>query len=238
MDDPSATLLPSDSEDLREARNVELKKVLRMKIVLDELRRLDLGRSQSPEIKRALKLISIGDYVRLGESSASGAGLEHLLDLQDCTTLPPLSYTDSKAVRSKLSAQLRTKLQPIADLGDKIREEFPDAFVGDADLSADQKEIIKLEEEHRSSLEKLVDLLGRKCSLLKDVADLKLGPQLANELKYKQAQAQIVQTKAELLRGLFVHQAATRTEHSVKAHKEVEAHLDELLAAKNPTNKN
>jgi len=143
-----------------------------------------------------------------------------------------LNYTDRKTVRTKLSAQLRTTLQPIAELCDRIREEFPDAFGQEADLSCDQKEILRLEEEHRSGLEKLVALLTRKCTLLKETAELKLGPQLANELKLQQAQAQLVQTKAELLRGFFVHEAASRTEHSVKAHKEVEAHLDELLAAK------
>lgn len=73
--DPSATLLPPDNNDLRDAREVQIKNVLKMKLVLDELRRLDLGSQQSPEIKRALKLISIGDYVRLGESH----GQEHLL---------------------------------------------------------------------------------------------------------------------------------------------------------------
>lgn len=129
-------------------------------------------------------------------------------------------------------------MQPIVDLGEKIRQEFPDAFAREADLSADQEEIMKLEEEHRSSLEKLVDLQERKCLLLKGVADLKLGPQLSNELKLQQAQAQLVQTKAELLRGFFVHQAATITDHSVKAHKEVEAHLEELLASKNISIKN
>ncbi|EDW45866.1 GM26683 [Drosophila sechellia] len=216
MDDPSATLLPGQSEDLRQARDAELKKVLKLKLVLDELRRLDVGSNPSEEIKRALKLVSIGSYTRLGEME--GAGQEQVLGLPSGSSFPPLNYTDRKTVRTKLSAQLRATLQPIAEV--------------EADLSCDQKEILRLEEEHRSGLEKLVALLTRKCTLLKETAELKLGPQLANELKLQQAQAQLVQTKAELLRGFFVHEAACRTEHSVKAHKEVEAHLDELLAAK------
>ncbi|KAH8324584.1 hypothetical protein KR074_011911 [Drosophila pseudoananassae] len=232
--DPSTTLLPTDSNDLKDTREHHLKNVLKMKLVLEELRRLDLGSQQSPEIKRALKLISIGDYVRLGETH----GQEHLLDLQVFNNFPPLNYTDRKAVRTRLSAQLRNNLQPIVELGEKIRQEFPDAFTRDADLSADQEEIMKLEEEHRNSLEQLVDLQERKCLLLKGVADLKLGPQLSKELKLQQAQAQLVQTKAELLRGFFVHQAATITDHSVKAHKEVETQLDELLASKNISIKN
>jgi len=67
--------------------------------------------------------------------------------LQNGSSFPALSYTDSKTVRTKLSAQLRSTLQPIAELGDKMREEFPDAFGGlDADLSDDQKEILRLED--------------------------------------------------------------------------------------------
>ncbi|XP_017049096.1 augmin complex subunit dgt2 [Drosophila ficusphila] len=230
MNDPSTTLLAGDPEDLREARSTELKKVLKLKIVLDELRRLDLRPNQSPEIKRALKLVSIGNYAQLGDTE--GGGQEQLLGLQNGSSFPPLSYTDRKTVRSKLSAQLRSRLQPIAELCDRMREEFPDAFGHEVKLSCDQKEILRMEQEYRSGLEKLVALQGRKCMLLKETAELKLGPQLANELKLQQAQAQLVQTKAELLRGFFVHEAATRSEHSVKAHKEVEAHLDELLAAK------
>ncbi|XP_017065476.1 augmin complex subunit dgt2 [Drosophila eugracilis] len=230
MDDPSTTLLPGESEDLREARDTELKKVLKLKLVLDELRRMDLGPDQSPDIKRVLKLISFGSYARLGD--IEGGSQNQVLGLQSANTFPPLSYTDRKTVRSKLFAQLRSTLQPIAELSDRMHDEFPVAFGQEPDLSDDQKEILRLEEEHRSGLEKLVSLLRRKCTLLKETAELKLGSQLANELKLQQAQAQLVQTKAELLRCFIVHEAASRTENSVKAHKEVEAHLDKLLAAK------
>ncbi|EDV58849.1 augmin complex subunit dgt2 [Drosophila erecta] len=230
MDDPSATLLPGEPKDLLETRDAELKRVLKLKLMLAELRRLDVGPNPSAEIKRALKSVSIGSYVRLGETEV--AGQEQVLGLQSGSSYPPLNYTDHKMLRTKLSAQLRANLQPIAELCDRIREEFPDALGQEADLSCEQKEILRLEEEHRSAVEKLVGLLTRKCTLLKETAEMKLGPQLANELKLQQAQAQLVQTKAELLRNFFVHEAASRTENSVKAHKEVEAHLDELLAAK------
>ncbi|KAH8281660.1 hypothetical protein KR054_002055 [Drosophila jambulina] len=235
MKDPSITILASDSEDLREARNIELRAVLKLKLVLFELRRLNLGRDQSLQTKNVLKLVSIGDYMRLGENEG---GQENVLALQDASSFPPLSYIDRKTVRDKLFSQLRVTLQPIAELGDKMRDEFPDDFIQETELTADQKGILKLEEEHRSGLEQLVELVWRKCSLLRDVAELKLGPQVANELKLKLAQMQLVQTKAELLRGFIAHEAVSRTEHSLKAHKEVEAHLDELLAAKNaPTRK-
>ncbi|KAH8391521.1 hypothetical protein KR200_003094 [Drosophila serrata] len=235
MKDPSTTILASDSEDLLEVRNIELKRVLKLKLVLDELRRLNLGRDQSPQTKNVLKLVSIGDFMRLGESEGDK---EQVLGLPDASSFPPLSYVDRKTIRDKLFSQLRGSLQPIAELGDKMREEFPDDFAQEAGLSADQKEILQLEEEHRRSLEQLVELMWRKCSLLRDAAELKLGPQLANELKLKQAQMQLVQAKAELLRSIIAHEAVSRTEHSFKAHKEVEAYLDELLAAKNaPTKK-
>ncbi|XP_017024369.1 augmin complex subunit dgt2 [Drosophila kikkawai] len=235
MKDPSTTILSSDSEDLREARDTELRRVLKLKLVLAELRRLNLGRDQSLQTKNVLKLVSIGDYMRLGENDG---GQEHVLGLQDASSFPPLSYVDRKTVRDKLFTRLRGTLQAVAELGDKMREEFPDDFARETELSADQKEILQLEEEHRRGLEQLVELVWRKCSMLRDAAELKLGPQLANELKLKQAEMQLVQAKAELLRCVIANEAVSRTEHSFKAHKEVEAYLDELLAAKNaPTKK-
>ncbi|KAH8249484.1 hypothetical protein KR032_009940 [Drosophila birchii] len=235
MKDPSTTILPSDSEDLREARDIELKTVLRLKLVLTELRRGNLGRDLSLQTKNVLKLVSIGDYIRLGENDG---GQEQVLGLQDASSFPPLSYVDRKTVRDKLFSQLRATLQPIAELGDKMRKEFPDDCAArEIELSADQKEILQLEEEQSRGLEQLVELVWRKCALLRDAAEHKLGPQQANELKLQQAQMQLVQAKAELLRGFIAHEAISRTEHSVKAHKEVEAHLDELLAAKNAATK-
>ncbi|KAH8260810.1 hypothetical protein KR038_001162 [Drosophila bunnanda] len=234
MKDPSTTILSSDFEDLREARDIELKRVLKLKLVLAELSRMNLGRDQSLQTKNVLNFVSIGDYMRLGESEG---GQEQVLGLQDASSFPPLSYVDRKTIRDKLFSQLRGSLQPIAELGDKMREEFPDDFAQEPNLSADQKEILQLEEEHRRGLEQLVELVWNKCSLLRDAAELKLGPQLANELKLKQAQMQLVQAKAELLRGIIAHEAVSRTEHSFKAHKEVEAHLDELLAIKNASTK-
>ncbi|EDW29201.1 GL18538 [Drosophila persimilis] len=221
----SSTILPTDTKELLEARESELKKVLQLKLLLDVLRRLEPA-NQSPEIKRALKLVSIGEFVRLDDS-------DHVLDLQDYKIIPALSYTDRKAVRTNLTAQLQAKLLPITELGDQIREEFPEVFSNDLELDPGQKEIIRLEVEHRTSMEKRGQLLSRKCALLNDAADLKMGTHLVNELQLKQSSANVTQTKAELLCSWFIHEIASRTEHSVKAIKEVEAHLDELLSAKN-----
>ncbi|XP_022220905.2 augmin complex subunit dgt2 [Drosophila obscura] len=227
---PSTTILSSDTKELLEARENELKKVLQLKLLLDGLRRLDMGKNQSPEIKRVLKLVSIGEFVRLGDSDGHQ---DHVLDLQDYKKIPALSYTDRKAVRTNLTAKLQAWLMPIAELGDQIREEFPEVFSKDLELNPGQKEIIRLEVEHRASFVKKGELLSRKCALLNDAAELKMGPHLVDELLLKQASAEVTQTKAELLCSCVINEITSRSEHSVKAIKEVEAHLDELLSAKN-----
>ncbi|XP_034670061.1 augmin complex subunit dgt2 [Drosophila subobscura] len=227
---PSTTIMSTDTKELLETRDNELKKVLQLKLLLDAMRRLDMGKNQSPGIKRALKLVSIGEFMRLGNDDGQQ---DYVLDLQEHKVVPALSYTDRKALRTSLTAKLQESLTPIAELGDQIREEFPEVFSKDVELNPGQKEIISLEVEHRASLEKKGELLSRKCALLNDAAELKMGPHLVNELQLKQASAEVTQTKAELLCSCFMNEIASRTEHSVKAIKEVEAHLDELLSAKN-----
>ncbi|XP_068150321.1 augmin complex subunit dgt2 [Drosophila tropicalis] len=223
MDSLSATVSSTEIKNLIETRNHELKRVLKLKLLLELVRTLDLGPNPSPEIKRALKLVSIGEYIRPGEGEEVN---------QENLAGTDLNYADRKALMSKFSAHLRTTLTPIADEGRKLRSEFPDTFINDCELSTGQKEIIRLEKEHRACLEKLVEKLSRKCKLLQTAADLKMGPHLANELKLQQAQAHLMQTKAELLRSFLTNEIATKTEHSVKAHREVEQYLDELLSLK------
>ncbi|XP_030384516.1 augmin complex subunit dgt2 [Scaptodrosophila lebanonensis] len=228
MDDPTTTILSSETQELIEARDAELRNVLKLRLIINKVRCLNLGPQESAEVRRALKFVSIGDFVRLGEGDREQ---EHLLDLQDYGNCPPLSYTDRKAVRSKLIENLRATLTPIADMADKMRAEWPDLFAKDSDeeLSTEQQEILRLETEYREHLEKLVKLRSRKCALMKAVAELKLGPYLGHQLESQQAQAQLLQTKAELLRGFFINEIVSRTEHSLKAHKEVEKYIDELL---------
>jgi len=154
-------------------------------------------------------------------------------DLQDCSNCPTLSYTDRKSLRTKLTSNLRAKLTPIVELGDKIRSELPYAMTKDRDsqLSTGQQEIIKLQKEQRECLEKLVEKCRDKCTLMMTAADLKMGPHLVNELKVQQAQAELLQTKADLLRIYFINEIFSRADHSIKAHKEVDKYLDELLRA-------
>ncbi|XP_064535237.1 augmin complex subunit dgt2 [Drosophila montana] len=227
MVDKSNTILSTETQELLEARDVELKKVLKLKLILNEIRCLNLGSQESPEIKRALKLVSVADYVRLGDDQG------HLLDLQECSRCPPLSYTDSKVVRTHLAANLRATLTPIAELGDKIRSELPYALTKDEDveLTPGQQEIIGLQKEQRACLEKLAQMSSHKCALMMKAAELKMGPHLGHELKVQQAHAQLLQTKADLLRIYFINEIFSRTDHSLKAYKEVDKYLDELLSA-------
>ncbi|TDG44772.1 hypothetical protein AWZ03_008828 [Drosophila navojoa] len=227
MDDIPNTMVGTGTQELLEERDQELKKVLKLKLILNEIRNLNLGPEETPEIKRALKLVSVADYIRLGDDQ------EHLLDLQECSRCPPLSYIDSKAVRTKLAENLRTILTPIAQLGDRIRTELPGALVKEeeAQLTQGQQEIIRMQKEQRECLEKLVHMTRHKCSLMMKAAELKMGPHLGHELKLQQAQAQLLQTKADLLRMYFINEIFSRTDHSLKAHEEVDKYIDELLKA-------
>lgn len=73
IDDKSNTMMATGTQDLLEERDLELKKVLKLKLILNEIRNLNLGPEETPEIKRALKLVSVADYIRLGDDQ------EHLL---------------------------------------------------------------------------------------------------------------------------------------------------------------
>lgn len=67
MSDPSNTILFTETQELLETRDAELNKVLKLKLVLNELRSLDLGQEETPEIKHALRLMSVNEYLRLGD---------------------------------------------------------------------------------------------------------------------------------------------------------------------------
>lgn len=146
--------------------------------------------------------------------------------------MPPLSYFDRKTVRNKLVAQLRLTHKPIADLGDKIRRELPDALSTGKDelaLTNEQHNLLQLQKDQRDCLKKLAAMRRDYCELMKQTADLKMGSQLVKELRIQQAQAKLLLTKAEMLRIYFIVEAYSRSEHSLKAYKEVNKYLDELL---------
>lgn len=74
MDNPSETILSNETQELLEARDAELNKVLKLKMVLNEVRNLNLGKDASNEIKMALKMISISDYRKLGDEQENVLG--------------------------------------------------------------------------------------------------------------------------------------------------------------------
>ncbi|KAH8262945.1 hypothetical protein KR044_002283 [Drosophila immigrans] len=229
MNDKCGNSISTETRDLFEARTAELRRVLKLKLILNEVRSLKLAKEEkTPEIERALKLVSVAEYIRLGD------GPENLLDLQVGSSCPQLSYTDRKTLRTKLIANLTAKLTPIVEFGDRIRSELPDAMalsgVEEVQLTAGQQKIIDLQKEQRECLEKLVEKRQQKCELMVMAADLKMGPHFANELKVQQAQAELLHTKAELMQKYFTHNIFLRTDHSLKAHKEVEKYIDELLS--------
>lgn len=74
MDDPSETILSNKTHELLEARETELKRVLKLKLVLNEARQLNFGKDASKEIKLAMKMLSISDYRKLGEEQENVLG--------------------------------------------------------------------------------------------------------------------------------------------------------------------
>ncbi|KAH8403165.1 hypothetical protein KR222_006274 [Zaprionus bogoriensis] len=227
MTNPSETILSNELQELQAARDAQLEKVLKLQLVLNEVRQLKLGKDASPEIKQALRLISISDYKNMGDDP------ENVLGLPDDYDKPQLSYFDRKTVRNALSDQLLTSLKPIVELGDRIRRELPDALSGDKakpELTDRQRELLKMQQEQRASLEKLVITTRDYCEQMMKAANLKMGPQPIQELRVQQAQAKLLLTKAETLRTYFTVEAYSRTDQSLKAYKEVSKYLDELLA--------
>lgn len=74
MDDPSETILSNKTQELLEARDTELKRVLKLKLVLNEVRQLNFGKDATKEIKLAMKMLSVSDYRKLGEEQENVLG--------------------------------------------------------------------------------------------------------------------------------------------------------------------
>lgn len=74
MDDPSETILSNKTQELLEARETELKRVLKLKLVLNEVRQLNFGKDATKEIKLAMKMLSVSDYRKLGEEQENVLG--------------------------------------------------------------------------------------------------------------------------------------------------------------------
>lgn len=134
-----------------------------------------------------------------------------------------LNYTERKALLNLLKNNLLKELQIVSSFNLKLRTELPEVFSENNEL---QNQILSLEEQRRVNLEKLIQLRNRKCNFLKVVAELKMGPYLECELEVMYAKARQNQTKVNLLRGYFTNELLTRTDHNLKAIREVESYIN------------
>ncbi|KAM7352429.1 dim gamma-tubulin 2 [Cochliomyia hominivorax] len=210
------------NEQLLKAHSEELAKVRKLRLVIKELKQIDctnLSLPDNEQVKKAIVLIKLGEYLYLNDKK------DHVLNLGNVSSIN-LNYTERKAMRHQLTSNLERELQKINDFGNKIRFELPEVF---NECDSLQAEILNLEKQRRNHLENLIQLRNRKCNFLKVIAELKMGPYLACELEVMFAKARQNQTKVNLLRGYFVNELLTRTEHNLKAIREVEGYLNEAL---------
>ncbi|XP_013098562.2 augmin complex subunit dgt2 [Stomoxys calcitrans] len=209
-------------EQLQKSRDAELVNVRKLRLVLKELKQLNCNKmsvSDKESIEKSLKVLKIGDYLHLNEKKN-----QCLLDLGD-TCKVNLNYTERKSVRQHLSESLQ-KLEIIREFGQKLQSELPELFSETYYL---HEEILNLEMQRRANFEQLIALRNKKCHFLNVAADLKMGPYLAYELDVAYAKARHNQTKVNVLRGYFVNELLTRTEHSLKAIQEVESYINDDL---------
>lgn len=226
-------------EQLQKSRDEELANVRKLRLVIKELKQLNCKAIPDKEqIEKALKVIKVGDYLYLNEKRndcllGELTALVSILcmyinilfsDLKD-TCQVNLNYTERKAVRQELSERLQTNLQLVSDFGTKLHDELPEIFCE----NFPHDEILDLEIRRRANFEALAALRNRKCHFLKVASDLKMGPYLAYELEVAYAKARQNQTKVSVLRGYFINELLTRTEHSLKALREVETYINDAL---------
>lgn len=129
-------------------------------------------------------------------------------------------------MRQQLASNLQKELQNISTYNNKLRSEIPEVF-NEADSLHNQ--ILELEKQRRSNVENIAQIRNRKCNFLKVAAELKMGPYISCELEVLLAKARQNQTKVNLLRGYFINELLTRTEHNLKAIREVEGYINETL---------
>ncbi|XP_036327919.1 augmin complex subunit dgt2 [Rhagoletis pomonella] len=242
MGDANETLSILSAEARRQMevkRDCELCKIRKLRLVLDNLQKIRVNKLDLPDngeqVEQALKVLAVNNYLQLN----AGGGEEFILGLKELRDCINLSYTERKAIREEIIALLRLNLQPIIDFGRKLKAEVPDVFADPStppptalchpSASSSSNHIIALEAQRRSNLQKLVEVRNRKCAFLKAAAELKMGPYLAHELELLYAQARLTQDKSNILRGYFANELLTRTEHSLKAIKEVENYVDREL---------
>ncbi|TMW51449.1 hypothetical protein DOY81_003474 [Sarcophaga bullata] len=210
------------NEQLLKAHADELAKVRKLRLVIKELKQIDCGNLLLPDkeqVEKAIILMKIGEYLYLNDKK------EQVLNLEDTSTIN-LNYTERKALRQRLTRNLQKELLNICEYNNKLRSEVPEVF---SETDSLHNQILSLEKQRRSNLESLVQVRNRKCNFLKVAAELKMGPYLACELEVLLANARQNQTKVSLLRGYFINEMLTRTEHNLKAIREVEGYINETL---------
>ncbi|XP_011178616.1 augmin complex subunit dgt2 [Zeugodacus cucurbitae] len=239
MTDPNETLSILNAEARRQMelkRDSELCKIRKLRLVLDNLQKIRINKLDLPDsgeqVDHALKVLDVNDYLHM---NAGGAD-DYLLGLKNLRESINLTYTERKAIREEITSLLRSNLQPVIDFGKKLKAEIPDVFAepgtppptgkGVSTKASGFNQIISLESQRRSNLQKLVEARNRKCAYLKAAAELKMGPYLAHELELLHAQGRLTQEKSNILRNYFTNELLARTEHSAKALREVENYID------------
>lgn len=245
--DPNETvriLNAETNEQLLKAHADELAKVRKLRLVIKELKQIDCGNLLLPDkeqVEKAIILMKIGEYLYLNDKKEQVLSmfsyllyvifyrnfllLTKLTDLEETSTIN-LNYTERKALRQRLTGNLLKELQNICEYNDKLRSEVPEVFNETDSL---HNQILSLEKQRRSNIENLIQIRNRKCNFLKVAVELKMGPYLAREQEVLLANARQNQTKVNLLRGYFINEMLTRTEHNLKAIREVEGYINETL---------
>lgn len=254
MTDANETLSILNAEARRQMENkhdAELCKIRKLRLVLANLQQITINKLDLPDngeqVDYALKVLDVNDYLRM---NVGGGGEDYLLGLKTLRESISLTYTERKAIREEIISLLRLNLQPIIDFGKKLKAEIPDVFANPGTPQPSGKyaskkaygfnQIIYLESQRRSNLQKLLEARNRKCAYLKTAAELKMGPYLAHELELLHAQSRLTQEKSNILRNYFTNELLARTEHSAKALKEVENYIDmeiEKLQAQNQSSR-
>nr|XP_036225294.1 augmin complex subunit dgt2 [Bactrocera oleae]XP_036225295.1 augmin complex subunit dgt2 [Bactrocera oleae] len=239
MTDANETLSILNAEARRQMetkRDNELCKIRKLRLILDNLQKLRINKLDLPDsgeqVDYAIKVLDVNDYLHMNVGGAD----DYLLGLKTLRDAINLTYTERKAIREEIVSLLRLNLQPVIDFGKKLKAEVPDVFVElgtppPVGQCASKKpsgfnQIISLESQHRSNLQKLAEARNRKCAYLKAAADLKMGPYLAHELELLYAQGRLTQEKSNILRNYFTNELLARTEHCAKALKEIENYID------------
>uniref|UniRef100_A0A1B0A4F1 Uncharacterized protein n=1 Tax=Glossina pallidipes TaxID=7398 RepID=A0A1B0A4F1_GLOPL len=224
MDCEAVRLLNAEShEQLLKVKSEELSNVRKLQVIVQHLKSMNCKEIPLPDheqVEKAQKLLKIANHLYLNDKKD-----DYVLDIGAMCAVN-LSYSERNAVRHQLIKDIKKKLSPIRDFGQKLRSELPELL----DERLDSRLlIIELEKRRRSNLEKIVEFRQRKCQLLKMAADLKMGPYLGNDLELLLTQMNRDLLKAKVLRSYFINELLTRSEHSLKSIQEVEGYINDAL---------